>query len=69
MLESSQDGIRDGDHPEWYRKNVAVFRDAMSFDLKLGLWRIVIRHTRSQAGMRPSSIVMACPGFECLSDL
>ena len=41
----------------------------MSFDLKLGLWRIFIRHTRSQAGMRPSAIVMVCPRFECLSDM
>jgi hypothetical protein len=41
----------------------------MSFDLKLGLWRTLIWCARPEAGMRPSAIVMAGPGFERLSDV
>src|SRR5215813_11686751 len=41
----------------------------MSFDLKLGLRRTLIWCARSEAGMRPSTIVMAGPGFKRLSDV
>jgi hypothetical protein len=37
--------------------------------LKLGLRRTLIWCARSEAGMRPSTIVMAGPGFECPSDV
>src|SRR5438093_1159084 len=39
------------------RGNAAVLRNAMPFDLKLGLRRTRIRYSRSKAGMRTCSIV------------
>jgi len=47
------------------RGNAAVLRNAMPFDLKLGLRRTRIRHSRSEAGMRACSESLQVAGPNC----